>query len=462
MGAVDVVSRLSGGAGTQFVREKFIQPIGVFVNTEASGGIFLLVATAVALIWANSPWDGSYFDLVHAHLSIDVALFSIEESLGHLVNDGLMTVFFFVVGLEIKRELLHGELASRRKAALPVAAALGGMVVPALIYVAWNGSGEGARGWGVPMATDIAFAMGVLALLGRRAPFSLKVFLLALAIVDDLGAILVIAVFYTDSISIEALAWAALLVGVMLAAARAGVRSTDVYVVLGVFFWVAVYKSGIHATLAGVVLAMLTPAKPKFTPRAFEASALDLLVSYRHARDAGDHAQSQQVLAEFESLSRGTESPLDRLEHTLHPWVSYLIVPIFALVNAGVVISGGLISDSLSSPVSLGVASGLAVGKPLGILLACYIAVKLGIADLPSNTGYGHMVGLGLVAGIGFTVSLFITNLAFDSATLVDEAKLGILAASMLAGVAGFVYLWIAPGEPEPAPDPLLELVPAK
>ncbi len=449
----EFMQRLSDGGGRQFVRERFIQPIGEFVNTEASGGIFLLLATAVALIWANSPWDYRYFDLIHAHLSADLGLFSIDDSLGHLVNDGLMTVFFFVVGLEIKRELLHGELASKRKAALPVAAAIGGMVVPALIYVAWNAGGEGAKGWGVPMATDIAFAMGVLALLGRRAPFSLKVFLLALAIVDDLGAILVIALFYTDSVSLEAIFWAVVVIGAILAAGRAGVRSTDVYVVLGIFFWLAVYKSGIHATLAGVVLAMLTPAKPQFTLRAFEGSALDLLVSYRHARDAGDHEQSQQVLAEFEELSRGTESPLDRLEHALHPWVSYLIVPVFALVNAGVAISGGLISDSLSSPVSIGVASGLALGKPIGIVLACYLAVKFGLAELPANTDYGHMLGIGLVAGIGFTVSLFITNLAFDSATLVDEAKLGILAASTLAGAVGFVYLWFAPGEPDPAPE---------
>ena len=450
------------GRGRQFVRERFIQPIGEFANTEASGGIFLLVATALALAWANSPWDHYYFDLIHAHLAVDLGIFSIDNSLGHLVNDGLMTVFFFVVGLEIKRELLHGELASRRKAALPVAAAIGGMVVPALIYVAWNAGSDGARGWGIPMATDIAFAMGVLALLGRRAPFSLKVFLLALAIVDDLGAILVIAIFYTDSISLEALFWAGFMLVVILAAARGGVHSTDVYVVLGVLFWAAVYKSGIHATLAGVVLAMLTPARPRFTQRDFEGSALDLLVSYRHARDRGETEQAQQVLEEFEALSRGTESPLDRLEHTLHPWVSYLIVPVFALVNAGVVISGGLISDSVSSPISLGIASGLVIGKPLGIFVACFIAVRLGIADLPTNTNYGHIIGLGLIAGIGFTVSLFITGLAFDSALYIDEAKLGILAASAAAGVIGFVYLWIAPGEPEPVSELEIGLAAAK
>ncbi len=453
------MNRVSGGRGQQFVRERFLRPVSEFVRTEASGGIVLLLAAAAALAWANSPWDEQYFDLWNAHISFDLNVFSIDDSLGHLVNDGLMTIFFFVVGLEIKRELIHGELASRRKAALPVAAALGGMVVPALIYVGWNAGGDGARGWGIPMATDIAFAMGVLALLGRRIPFSLKVFLLALAIVDDLGAILVIAVFYTDSISMEALLWAAVIGAAILMTARAGVHSTDLYLVLGILFWMAFYKSGIHATLAGVVLAMMTPARPQFTQHAFEASAMDLLVSYRYALDRGDTDHAQQVLEEFEALSRGTESPLDRLETFLHPWVSYLIIPIFALANAGVVLSGDLVSDAVASPVSIGIAMGLVIGKPLGIILACFLAIRLGIAELPANTNLSHILGIGLVAGIGFTVSLFVSGLAFDSAALAAEAKVGILAASLVAGLAGFTYLWLAPGEPgfeetiEPAPS---------
>ncbi len=442
-----------GRMNQRFVPERFIRPIARFANTEASGGIVLLTAAALALVWANSPWDERYFDLWHAHLSIDLNLFRIEESVGHAVNDGLMAIFFFVVGLEIKRELVHGELASPRKAALPVAAALGGMLVPAAIYAALNAGGDGASGWGIPMATDIAFSMGVLALLGRRAPFSLKVFLLALAIVDDLGAILVIALFYTDTISFEAAAWAALTAFAIFGMARAGIRSVDVYVVLGIVFWAAVYKTGIHATIAGVILAFLTPSRPRLGQREFVANAMDLLVSYRHARDRGDSDQAQQVLSEFETLSRDTESPLDRLEHTLHPWVSYLIVPIFALANAGVAISGGLIEDSATSAVSLGVALGLVLGKPVGVMLACFLAVRFGLAELPANTGYRHMVGIGLIAGIGFTVSLFITGLAFDDAILVDEAKLGILAASFAAGIIGFVYLWVLPGEPAEADD---------
>jgi NhaA family Na+:H+ antiporter len=445
--------------GRRFTRERFTRPIVAFVNTEASGGIVLLVAAAVALLWANSPWDEHYFDLLHAHLSLDLDFISIEEDLGHAVNDGLMAIFFFVVGLEIKRELIHGELSSPRKAALPVAAALGGMVVPALIYMSFNLGAAGEKGWGIPMATDIAFAMGVLALLGKRAPLSLKVFLLALAIVDDLGAILVIALFYTESISFEAAMWAIVIGLLIVAASRADIRSVDVYVVLGIVFWVAVYKSGLHATIAGVILAALTPSRPRFDQRQFEANAMDLLVGYRHARDRGERDEAQQLLRQFEELSRDTESPLDRLEHTLHPWVSYLIVPIFALANAGVVLSADLIEGAASSAITFGVALGLVVGKPVGILAACYLAVRAGFAELPSNTGYRHLVGIGLVAGIGFTVSLFITGLAFDHELLVDEAKIGILAASFLAGAAGFVYLWFLPGEPDAdeteAPVPL-------
>ena len=436
------------------MRERFVRPVAAFVQTEASGGILLLAATVVALAWANSPWDGSYNDFWHAELSADFNLFRIDEALGEVVNDALMAIFFFVVGLEIKRELVRGELASRRKAALPIAAALGGMIVPALIYAAWNAGGDGARGWGIPMATDIAFAMGVLALLGRRAPFSLKVFLLALAIVDDLGAILVIALFYTESVSFEATAWALLLAATIFGAGRAGLRSTDVYVILGIAFWIAVYKTGVHATVAGVVLAMLTPARAFYSQGAFEGSAEDLMVAYRAARERGDHENAQQILSEIEELSRDTEAPLDRLEHQLHPWVSYLIVPVFALANAGVSLSGGLIADAAASPVTLGIVLGLVVGKPLGIVIACLLAVRLGFAQLPSNTHFGHIIGVGLVAGIGFTVSLFITGLAFSEQSLADEARIGILAASFAAGVIGFVYLWVLPGEPETAPNP--------
>jgi len=439
-------------AGRRFVARVFVGPAQAFVGTEASGGIVLLIATAVALAWANSPWDQSYFDLWHARVSLDLNLFAINKDLGHLVNDGLMAIFFFVVGLEIKRELLHGELASPRKAALPVAAALGGMIAPALLYTVFNAGGEGARGWGIPMATDIAFALGVLALLGRRVPFSLKVFVLALAIVDDLGAIGVIALFYTESIAWDAAAWAIVLFVVIFVANRIGLRSVDVYVALGIIFWVAVLKSGVHATIAGVALAALTPARPYFDPDRFETNARGLLARLTGAQRSEDAASSrQETLVEFERLSRESASPLDRLESILHPWVSYLIVPLFALANAGIPLSGEAIRDALQSDVTLGVAAGLVVGKPLGIVLMVWLACRLGWAELPENVNMGHIFGAALLAGIGFTVSLFIAGLAFDDATLVANAKLGILGASLLAGVAGFVYLWIAPGEPEVA-----------
>jgi Na+:H+ antiporter, NhaA family len=384
-----------------------LQPAQQFIQTEAASGLVLLAATVVALAWANSAWSDSYFDLWRPTVSFETPLFGFNEDLGHLVNDGLMAVFFFVIGLEIKRELLRGELATPRKAALPVVAALGGMVAPALIYVAFNGAGAGAKGWGIPMATDIAFALGVLSLLGARVPLSLKVFLLAIAVVDDLGAILVIAVFYTDSLSPEAGLAALALLAVIVAARRAGVASLAVYAVLALCFWLAVLESGVHATVAGVVLAFLTPA----------GSAM--------ARPGGP----------------AREAPLELLERTLHPWASFAIVPIFALANAGIELSGGALRAASESAVTAGVAVGLVAGKPLGIMLATALAVRTGLAALPEGVSWRQIGGVGLLAGIGFTVSLFITGLAFDSPGLEAEAKLGILAASLVAGAAGFVAL---------------------
>lgn len=444
-----------------FVQQRLLLPIQSFIHTEASSGILLLIAAALAIAWVNSPWDSAYFDLWHTEFDLDFWVIHVNEDLGHLVNDGLMAIFFFVVGLEIKREVLHGELASPRKAALPIAAALGGMLVPAGIYAAFNAGGDGAAGWGIPMATDIAFALGVLALLGRRAPFALKVFLLALAIADDLGAIIVIAIFYTDSLSLEALAWAGALIALILASARAGIRATNYYVLIGALFWVAVLESGIHATLAGVVLAFLTPATALLRGADFEANAKLLLERHAEAKRAGDEDRQQVALQEFERLSRGFEAPLERLERVLHPWTSFIIVPIFALANAGVVVSSEAVRSAIESPVTLGVFFGLVVGKPVGILAFSWIAVRSGLASLPTGIGFGHITGAGLLAGIGFTVSLFITGLAFTSDQLVADGKMGILAASVIAGAVGFTYLWILPGEPDLS-DPMDELAPAR
>jgi len=414
--------------------------------------VLLLVGAVAGLIWANLPDTDSYTDFWHAHIALDFNIVEIDLSLKHWVNDGLMAIFFFVVGLEIKRELLRGELAEPRKAALPVAAALGGMVVPALIYTALNFGGDGERGWGIPMATDIAFAVGVMALLGARAPLSLKVFLLALAIVDDLGAIAVIAIFYTEQIEFG---WLALAVGLFALTAilgQIGVRDLVVYAAIALVAWLAVHESGVHATIAGVMLGLLTPVKAVYERREVELKVLALAEDLRRGDESatveGDELQ-QSALRELEEVARETQPVLDRLEHALHPWTSYLIIPTFALANAGVVLNADVVSDAASSPISWGVALGLVIGKPLGIVLFSFAAVRLGVATLPAGVRWLRLTGAGILAGIGFTVSLFIADLAFTSEELIDEAKIGILAGSALMGVAGYALLRALPPERE-------------
>ena len=439
------VDTFIGGQGRRFVVRRFVQPAQRFAAIEASGGIVLLIGAIVALAWVNSPWDHSYYSLWETELALDLHLFKIEQHLGHAVNDGLMVLFFFVVGLEIKRELVSGELSSPRRAILPAAAALGGMLGPALIYTAFNAGSETAHGWGIPMATDIAFAVGVLTLLGRRVPAPLKVFLLALAVADDLGGIVVIAVFYTESLSFEALGWAALVLLVILVINRGGVVAIAPYVFLGVLFWAAMLKSGIHATIAGVILAMLTPSRPYYTDEDFDATLERLQTEYALARADGSHARMQQALAQIEDLVSGMESPLDRLEHRLAPWTAFVVVPIFALANAGVAVSGEMLRSAASSPVTLGVALGLVLGKPVGIFLTSWVCVRLGLAQLPANTSFRQVLGAGMIAGIGFTVALFIAGLSFENPAHLDEAKVGILAASLIAGLLGSAYLLLLP-----------------
>lgn len=428
-------------AERSYIARQVLLPAQAFIHTQALSGAVLLVATLAAMVWANSPWDESYFDLWERTITVDVSIFSIEEDLRHWVNDGLMVLFFFVVALEIKREVVHGELSARQRAMLPAAAALGGMLLPAAIFLALNAGGAGERGWGIPMATDIAFALGVLALLGKRIPTEVRVFLLALAIVDDIGAILVIAVFYTESLSFEALGAAALLLCVIIAMNRVGVLSMNPYFVVGALIWVAVLKSGIHATITGVILGVFAPATPHYSKESF-AEATDRLVSrFRTALADGDEEMAETVLGQIEETALGSEAPLDRLERLLQPWTSYAVVPLFALANAGVVLSGGVIGDAASSTVTLGVVLGLLAGKLLGIVSFSWVAVRLGVGSLPRGMTWPQMVGVGLVAGIGFTVSLFITGLAFTDAELVSDAKIGILAGSLLAGVAGYLFL---------------------
>ena len=426
-----------------FRPQQVVRTAQAFVQVEASSGIVLLIAALVALIWANSPWSDAYFGFWQTPLSIDVSLVHIEEDLQQLVNDGLMTIFFFLVGLEIKRELAHGELSDRRRALLPAAAALGGMIVPALIYTALNAGGPGSAGWGIPMATDIAFALGVLSLFNRRVPFSVKIFLLGLAIADDIGAIMVIAIFYTSQINLTALALAGAIFGGILLLRRTGVRNIDIYTVAGAALWVAVFESGLHATLTGVALGLLTPAQAFYRSGSFVSAANELVNRYREALARGSADEQQGLLGQIEVLSTGTEAPLDRLERQLHPWGSYAIVPLFALANAGVTISSDVAQAAVESPISLGTALGLLAGKPLGIFLFTWLAIRLGLSELPTGANWGHVIGVGMLGGIGFTVSLLITSLAFDEASLVDEAKLGVLVASALAGVIGFAFLWL-------------------
>jgi NhaA family Na+:H+ antiporter len=428
-------------AGRSYIARQVLLPAQAFVHTQALGGAVLLIAALAAIIWANSPWDESYSDLWETIITVDVRLFSIEEDLRHWINDGLMVFFFFVVALEIKRELVHGELSDRRRAALPVAAALGGMTLPAVIYLALNIGDDGESGWGIPMATDTAFALGVLALVGRRIPAELRVFLLAVAIVDDIAAILVIAIFYTDTLSLEALGIAALLLVVIVAMNRGGVFSMNLYFLVGALMWVAVLKSGMHATITGVVLGLLAPASPYFAKSTFAQAADRLVRRFRAAIAEGDEDTAEMVMGQMEELAIGTEAPLERLERLLQPWTGYFVMPLFALANAGVSLSGEVLQSAVSSPVTQGVIFGLVAGKTVGVVGFSWLAVRLGISSLPKRVTWAQMVGLGLIAGIGFTVSLFITGLAFTSGDLVSDAKIGILSASILSGMAGYTWL---------------------
>jgi NhaA family Na+:H+ antiporter len=424
--------------------ERIVRPFQDFAHKQSSGGILLIIATAVALVWANSPWGEGYAALWHTKLTVGVGDFSISKDLTHWINDGLMAVFFFVVGLEIKREVLVGELSSVRNAALPVAAAVGGALVPALIYAAINAGTEGAAGWGIPMATDIAFALGVLALLGERAPVGLKVFLTALAIVDDIVAVLVIALFYTSEISWGALGVGAVFLAALVVANLIGVGRTLVYAVLGVGLWLCFLLSGVHATIAGVLLALTVPAISFINPGAFLERSRYVLDRFEQAGQKGENVlaneERQAALHALNHAAYKLEPPLHELEHALHPWVVFAIMPVFALANAGVSLGGG-IADALTSPVSLGIVAGLVVGKQLGITLFAWLAVKSGASELPAGIGWRQVYGASWLAGIGFTMSLFISDLAFPDGSLVETAKLGILAASLIAGLVGWTIL---------------------
>jgi Na+:H+ antiporter, NhaA family len=426
-----------------FLARSVARPVTRFLAIEAAGGALLVAAALVAVVWANSPWSGSYRSVWASELTVSVAGHGITEDLRHWINDGLMTLFFFVIGLEIKGELVGGQLRHARAAVVPVVGALGGMLVPAAIFLVFNLGGPGSAGWGVPMATDVAFAVGVLALLGSRAPTELKVLLLGLAIIDDVGAIVVIALVYSDGVDLGPLAIAALGIVLLAVFRRARVRYLPVYVVIGLLVWLAMFESGVHATIAGVALGLLAPARP-FLPEVDADRIADELSTDEHVTAGEVRAISFRL--------RESIPVTERLQDLLHPWTSYLIVPLFALANAGVPISVSGLADAASSPVTLGVVTGLVVGKLVGVSGAILLAVHLGLGRLPETVSTRHVFGLAGIAGIGFTVSLFITALAFEDPALTDQAKLGVLAASLLAALVGTVILRRSKSAAPPSP----------
>ncbi|GAB6186464.1 Na+/H+ antiporter NhaA [Thermopirellula anaerolimosa] len=403
-----------------------------FLRQEAAGGVILVACAVIAMAWANSAWSSSYHELLASVITVKWSGVGVEKPLLLWINDGLMAVFFFLVGLEIKREITGGELAGFRKAALPAAAAIGGMVVPALFYVAFNWGGEGLRGWAVPMATDIAFAIGALALAGPRVPVTAKVFLVALAIVDDIGAVLVIALFYTNQIHTDALVSAALALLVLAVLNRAGCRYAVPYILVGVVLWYFILKSGVHATVAGVLAALTVPGKPR-TPE--ETGGPDSAVP--HGEEASRAHSAHHSL-------------LERMEHALHPWVAFFIMPVFALANAGVTLEPGFLSG-FAHPISLGIMTGLFFGKQIGIFGASWLAVRCNLAELPAGVSWRQIHGLSVIAGIGFTMSLFIAALGFGPGQSLDTAKTAVLTASLLAGIVGWLLLRFSPATHEQA-----------
>jgi NhaA family Na+:H+ antiporter len=415
-----------------------------FFHSEVSGSIVLLVSTIVALIWANSPWSDSYFQIAHTKISIGWGDLLFSMTLEHWIADGLMVIFFFVVGLEIKRELIVGQLSTLQKAILPVAAALGGMIFPALIYTVFNLSGEASSGWGIPMATDIAFALGILAMFGSRVPIELKVFLTALAIADDLGAVLVIAVFYTEQIIVGGLVATAIFMILILMANRFGIRQMWIYLLLAVGAWAGVLASGVHATVAGVLVAMLVPVKASIDPKKFLSTTkqrIDELEKSSLTRESMVKDKNQMKALDDIYLVTDDIRPAGlSLEHQLHPVQSFFILPLFALFKAGVLLDAESVAQ-LSGTISLGIILGLFFGKQLGILFCSWLAVRTGKTSLPEGISWSHIWGVSILAGVGFTMSIFISDLAFNSAELISQAKIAIIVASLLSGIFGFVVL---------------------
>jgi len=419
---------------------RLLSPVTLFLRIEAASGVLLLAAAVAALILVNSPWSEAFLAFWRMPVGVTLGDYTITEKLQHWINDGLMVIFFFVIGLEVKRELVTGELRNPRQAAMPLAAALGGMVVPAGIYLAMQADGEGAKGWGIPMATDIAFVVGCLALLGSRVPQGFRVMLLSLAIVDDIGAILVIVAGYTDAIGWTALGLGAGGVALCLVMARVGVRSIPVYTMVGLLIWFAFHESGVHATLAGVILGLITPARSHIQV-GMAGDIVEAVGRYFTGASAEPAITKLGALEHAHRAGRETVSPVERLETMLHPWVGFVILPIFALANAGVPIQ---ITD-FAEPVPVAVMVALLVGKPVGVLLTSWLAAKAGIASLPEGVSWTMLLAGGMLCGIGFTMSIFIAGLAFRSEVpLLNSAKVGVLTASLISAAAGMSLLLLS------------------
>jgi NhaA family Na+:H+ antiporter len=425
--------------------KRIATPFEHFLHSQTTTGLVLLLMTLTALILANSPFVDYYNHFFHTRIDFNVGEWKLSHTLHHWINDGLMAIFFFMIGLEIKREILVGELSNIKVAILPILSAIGGMLLPALIYMSINAGSQGASGWGIPMATDIAFAISVLVILGKRVSPALVTFLVALAIVDDLGAVLVIAIFYTDQIQFLPLLLSGASFSILLLFNRAGIHAILPYFIVGIFMWFFMLESGIHATIAGVLAAFTIPSRPKLTPTSFTNSTRNLLDEYDNYPVATDHTlheNQKAILLNIKDTIDSVSTPAARLEHSLHLPVSLLIIPLFALANAGISIDFSLLGETIQESVSLGIIAGLVGGKVLGIFGVAWLAIKLGIAKLPEKSTMSQIFGVAFLGGIGFTMSIFVADLAFiGNETLIFQAKIGILTASLFSGLFGYIWL---------------------
>jgi len=427
--------------------DRVLTPLDEFIHRQTTSSILLMLCAVAALYLANSQWSGLYQQLLVMKFTIGVEGFQLSKSLHHWINDGLMALFFFVIGLELKREILAGELADPKLATLPIIAAAGGVLVPVLIYVSINPEGHALNGWGVPMATDIAFALGTLALLGNRIPKSLLTFLVALAIVDDLGAVMVIALFYTETINVVALTIAGAVLLLLMALNLGGIRRTLPYILLGILLWIAMLKSGVHATLAGILLAFTIPIRPKYDPKRFLLHVSEMVGQIKQAYQREENlVKNDQLRSRVRALGEGVQlvqAPAQILEQKMHLPSAYIVIPIFALANAGIFIDWSSFGETITHPISVGIGLGLVIGKLVGIAGFSWVAVKLGLTTLPQGLNFKHIIGVGLIGGIGFTMSIFIAELGFANHPQdLLLAKTGILIASIFAGVSGFLWLY--------------------